>query len=176
MDALSSCKCRGKNIIKSIFLAFALLITLNTFGQPLNQAGSVSLSTNLIKDVMGIPNLEVEYNVAPSFSIKVFAEVLAFDYIYDRSKHPDFVTRIGPYYHFLANKSENQDLQLGTFGGYTWSKNTDDLKGMNVGLELGYKYQFSNSFYLFPRGLITYPFQSKKPFPGLELLIGKVIN
>jgi len=94
----------------------------------------------------------------------------------DRSKHPDFVTRIGPYYHFLAKRSDNQDLQLGAFAVYTWSKASAELKGNNIGLESGYKYQFGNSFYLFPRGLVTYPFNTKKPFPGKELLCGMVLN
>jgi len=167
---------RKKNIPTIFLLASAALFSVNSPCQPLNQGGSFSISTNLIKILMGILNVELEYNITPAISIKVFGEVLAFDYVYDRSKHPDVVIRSGPYYHFLVKTSDNQDLQLGPFAGYAWSKTNVNMTGLNTGLELGYKYQFNNSFYLFPKGLITYPFHTNKPFPGLELLVGKVLN
>lgn len=71
---------------------------------------------------MGIPNLELEYNITSTVSAKVFAEVLVFDYVFNRSKHPGGVIRLGPYYHFLAKGSDNQDLQIGLNTGYAWSK------------------------------------------------------
>ena len=94
---------RMKAISKKLLLfllLFLLLKTLNSYSQTLNRAVSFSISANLIKVFMGIPNLELEYNITSTVSARVFAEILVFDYVFKRSKHPGGVIRLVPYYHF----------------------------------------------------------------------------
>lgn len=151
------------------FLVFSRL-----FSQDLNQSGTFLISTNILKLVYGIVNLEFEYYLAPSISIEMGSEYVIGHYIIKKEKHPDFVIRTGPRYHIFNRKDfgDRNDLYAGAFLGYTWSKDFKQHKSFNFGPEFGYKYKFNNPLFINAKVFITSPFNKPGIIPGFECLLG----
>jgi hypothetical protein len=57
---------------KLIILPFMLLIVSSVYSQSLNKAKNIFISVNLVKFVMGLPNLEFEYSISERVSIYMF--------------------------------------------------------------------------------------------------------
>ena len=162
---------------KAIIIATLLLLSASQlFGQLLNEKGILFISTNPLKLIYGIINLEIEYQVSPSVSFQMGSEYVIGHYLIKRESHPDFVFRIGPRYHTFHNKEfgNNIDLYLGAFAGYTWSKAFEEYTGFNFGPELGMKYKFEIPFYINTKAFVTSPIDNLRILPGFECLFGYV--
>ena len=122
-----------------------------------------------------MPNLELEYSVSSGVSIFVFNEVNLFGKRLRQKGHPDYVFRSGGRYHFLKTTDTRNDLHCGPYIGYARLKSSGHNQ-LFLGADVGYRYRFSDSFFVFPRTMITYFPGSKKVTPGLECLLGGVIN
>lgn len=153
-----------------------LLATLIVYGQEkVTDVSKISISTNPLKLVMGLINLEIEYQIASSLSLVAFAECLVADYAIERSDHPGVVTRIGTnYYPFVSRGSQNEGLYGSVNIGYSYSRDNPDLTGFAIGAEVGYKWVAKEWGFLMPRGLLTWPI-GKKILPGFELLCGLLL-
>ena len=160
---------------KLIILVIIIMIISSVFSQQLNKAGTISISVNLVKIFMGMPNLEIEYSISPKVSIYILNEVNLFSKKLQAKDHPYYVLRLGGRYHFLENGNTINDLHSGIYSGFTRSKSNRQNQFF-LGADVGYKYRFRGSFYLFPRGLLTYSPNGSKVFPGFEFLLGKVNN
>ena len=158
----------------TLSLIIALIILPGALSQQLNQKGSFLVSVNPLKLVYGIINVELEYHVAPAASIQLSTEYVVFHYIVKEERHPDYVIRVGPRYHAFHRKDfgHRNDLCLGAFAGYTWSKKLDQFRSFNLGAETGYKYQFEKPVLLNSKILITCPIRESIFFPGFEFLVG----
>ncbi|MFC2129167.1 hypothetical protein ACFLQX_00130 [Bacteroidota bacterium] len=162
---------------KAIFIVpFLLMYATSIFSQQLNEKGTFLISTNPIKLIYGIINLELEYYVSPAISFQVGSEYVIGHYIIKEENHPDFVFRIGPRYHTFYNKDFGNriDLYVGAFTGYTWSKDFEEYKGFNLGPEIGIKYKFQGPIYINAKTFITSPINDPKIIPGFECLVGYV--
>lgn len=149
---------------------------LSLFSQLLNEKGTLLISTNPLKLIYGIINLEIEYYFSPSVSVQMGSEYVIGHYIIKREKHPDFAFRGGPRYHTFHNKEfgDNIDLYLGGFAGYTWSKDFEENKGLNFGSEVGMKFKFECPIYINTKAFITAPVNNFRMLPGFECLFGYV--
>ena len=144
-------------------LGIITTLLLRVSSQPFHQPGTIQISTNPVKLIMGLVNVEVEYIISPEFSIQLSSEYLVSDYAIRRGKHPDFVLRFGPRYHFFHHKDYNtkNDLYAGINGGYIWSKSNVKHKSGFLGMDIGYKYMvcnpvYINSKFLIPNGLFLF--------------------
>ena len=166
---------KNSAIILTIIL---FLSSTRLFSQELNQSGTILISTNPLKLIYGIVNLEFEYYLSPSFSIELGSEYVLGHYIIKKEKHPDFVIRTGPRYHFFNKKEfgDKNDLYLGAFAGYFWSKEIQQQKFFNFGPEIGYKYKFDNPLLINTKIFITSPFDTLKIIPGFECMLGYSIK
>jgi hypothetical protein len=160
-----------KIIIISIILTLA---TATCIHAETNQIKTFSVSVNPLKLAMGLINIGIEYQVTQSCSIGLFTEYLAGDYAIKRTAHPDLVLRVEPRWYFNSENEINAGWYGGINGGYTWSKNNPDYTDFYIEAETGYKLVYSNSFYLIPKVLLTYPLGKEQILPGAELLIGKL--
>jgi len=143
--------------------------------QVLNKPGTILISTNPLKLIYGLVNIEIEYYISSSYSVQVSSEYLISSWVLKREKHPDFVVRTGIRYHSYNNKpyGDKNDPYLGVFGGYFWSKNFPERHtSYNFGAELGYKYQFNKPAFVNIKGFITYPLKNPRLIPGFECLLG----
>ena len=161
-----------RSIIALTIILF--LISPKLFSQELNQSGTFLFSINPLKLIYGIVNLEIEYYLSPSISIELGSEYVLGHYIIKKEKHPDFVIRTGPRYHFFNKKefADKNDLYLGTFVGYFWSKEVQEQKFFNFGPEIGYKYKFDNPLLINTKAFITSPVDKLKIIPGFECMLG----
>ena len=170
-----------QNMIKKtavLGLMFFLTITYNLLSQDLNKKGVFLISTNPFKLIYGIVNLEIEYQISPSISIELGSEYVFGHYIIRKSKHPDFIFRIGPRYHFYHDKDygDKKDLYTGLFSGYSGSQDYNEHTSYFLGMDLGYKYQFNKNTFVNAKGLITYPIKKYKILPGIEGLLGYIVK
>jgi len=161
-----------------LFISMILLFCSQSIAQLMNQPGTILISTNPLKLIYGLVNIEIEYTIAPSTSVKLSSEYLLSDCFIKKEKHPVFVTSIGMRYHFLHNKEygDNNDVYLGFNSGYSWSKNFPEQTSFLVGLDAGYKYQFNSYIFMNMKGLLTYPVKYPKILPGLECLFGYALT
>ena len=88
-------------------MILAILITLppRVSSQSFHETGTIQISTNPVKLIMGLVNFEFEYFISPGFSVQISSEYLVSDYAIKREKHPDFLVRIGPRFHFFMKKN-----------------------------------------------------------------------
>ena len=87
---------------KLYFLLLVLIIyVVPCNAQLLNQKRTFIVSVNPIKIVYGLVNIEVEYYLAPDYSIYISSEYLFSDYLIKRKRHPDMVSRFGGKVSFL---------------------------------------------------------------------------
>jgi hypothetical protein len=165
---------------KAIILFSALLFfgTLRLFSQDLNQAGTFLISTNPLKLIYGVINVELEYYISPSVSVEMGTEYVLAHYVIKSEDHPDFVCRMGPRYHAFHKKEygNKNDLYFGVFAGYCWSKEFEQQKFPNFGTEIGYKYKFNSPLFINCKAFITSPFLHPKIIPGFEGMLGFVLN
>ena len=119
-------------------------------------------------------NFEFEYQVSPSLSVQLGAEYVLAHHVIKRETHPDFVFRTGPRYHAFHDEDfgERNDLYIGVFAGYFWSKQVEQLSAFNGGGEAGYKYKFEDPIFINSKVFITVPFDRQRIIPGLECLLG----
>jgi len=159
---------------KVIIIISVLLLTSKLFPQLLNERGTLLISTNPMKLIYGIVNLEIEYMVSPSVSLELGSEYVIGHYIIKREKHPDFVFRIGPRYHMMNSKDRGarNDLWLGAFGGYIWSKDYENMRQFNFGPEFGYKHKTKNALFFSSKIFLTSPYKEKKMKMGMEGMAG----
>jgi len=159
---------------KVITILSILLLTSRLFPQLLNEKGTILVSTNPMKLIFGIVNLEIEYMVSPSVSLELGSEYVFGHYIIRKEKHPDIVMRAGPRYHLLSNKdcSDRNDLYLGAFGGFIWSKDYETMRQFNFGPEFGYKHKTRSALFFSSKIFLTSPYKDKKMQLGMEGLTG----
>ena len=160
---------------KLTILALMMMIISSVNSQQLNKEGTISISVNLVKIFMGMPNLELEYSISPKVSVYIFNEVNLFSKKLQQKGHPDYVMRLGGRYHFLENTDTRNNLHCGPYSGFTKSKSKNQNHYF-LGADVGYKYRFNGQFYVYPRTLITYSPNNSKINPGFEFLLGKVNN
>ncbi len=162
---------------KLILISFIFISTV-TYSQQLNKKGTFLVSVNPLKLVYGIINIEFEYQISSALSMQLGTEYVLTNYIIKKEKHPDFVIRIGPRYHIFNNKDygDRNDLYLGAFTGYFWSKSVGNMKFFNIGTEVGYKYQFGTPVYINSKMFITSPIPKPRIIPGFECLFGYVLK
>ncbi len=148
------------------------------FCQALNQGGTFLISTNPLKLIYGVVNVELEYYLSTSVSVETGSEYVLAHYVIKQEDHPDFVCRIGPRYHAFSNKAygNKNDLYFGVFAGYCWSKDYEQQKFLNFGPEIGYKYKFNSPQFINCKAYITSPFLHPKIIPGFEGMLGFVLN
>lgn len=161
--------------LKLFLLAVILALSPEIYGQELNKTGTISISVNIFKLFMGMPNLELAYNISPDVSIYIFNEAPIFGKFFKKNNHPGYVFRTGGRYHFLGNSNTKNDLHGGLYCGFTKSKNYIKNKYF-LGIDAGYRYRFKDTYYVFPRTLITYSPHNSHVLPGFEVLLGKVNN
>lgn len=163
-----------KTIKITLFILLILLFYNHSSAQFMNQPGTILISTNPLKLIYGLVNIEIEYMIAPSASVKINSEYLLSEWVIKKEKHPVSVTNIGVRYHFLQNKKvgNNNDLYIGLNSGYSWSKNYSEHTSFLLGLDAGYKYQFNSELFINAKGLLTYPVKNHKILPGFECLFG----
>lgn len=144
--------------------------------QNMNQKGTFLVSTNILKLVYGVPNVEFEYFFLNSVSAQLCSEYVLGHWVIKSKDHPDWVSRFGVRYHFLHAKESGtkNDPYFGIFGGYSWSKDFPTHKTPNLGIDLGYKYQFNDYIFINAKGLLTYKLNDSKVLPGIECLLGYV--
>ena len=163
-----------KSIFSILFVVFIIsVISKNTTGQELNSPEKISLSINIFKLAMGMPNLEIEYHLSSTVSVFVFSEGILWGETFKKMNHPDYIFRIGGRYHYLENADHN--FNSGLFTGFTYFKN-DNSKNSYAGIDSGYRYRFGNDYYIYPRALLTYGFIKSNIYPGFECLLGKAFN
>ena len=145
-------------------MILAILITLppRVSSQSFHETGTIQISTNPVKLIMGLVNFEFEYFISPGFSVQISS---------------DFLVRIGPRVHFFYEKEFNikHDLYTGVFAGYIWSKRDVRQKSIFLGADIGYKYMVHHPLYINPKFLLSYPLKSPKFLPGFECLLGSVL-
>ena len=146
--------------------------------QELNQGGTFLISTNPLKLIYGVVNVELEYYLSPSVSVEMGSEYVLAHYVIKQEDHPDFVCRIGPRFHAFHNKESGakNDLYFGAFAGYCWSKEFEQQKFLNFGPEIGYKYKFNSPLFINCKAFITSPFIQAKVIPGFEGMLGYVLD
>jgi len=155
-------------------LACALLLMLCVYSrcQDPGKKGSITISVNIYKLLMGLPNLEIEYYVSPGVSVYAFNEILIFGKKLKQRNHPVYVFRTGGRYHFIKDGFNRNDVHSGFYAGISRSMTTK-VNNPFLGMDLGYKYYFDNSFNIYPRGLITCSLRDTAIMPGFEVLLGK---
>ena len=127
---------------------------------------SLSLAINPLKPFLGLINLEFEYRFSPRISFHIFGEVLL------REKdHPDIVLSAGPRF-YRSDQKDTAGLYTGLNGGFIWYRADSENSRLTLGGELGFKAYLGKSFYLLPRGLLTWPVGSTGVLPGFECLGG----
>jgi hypothetical protein len=161
-----------------LFTCMLFLSCGRLFSQDLNQAGTFLISTNPLKLIYGIINVELEYYITPSVSVEMGTEYVLAHYVIKQEVHPDFVCRIGPRYHAFNNKAygNKNDLYFGAFVGYCWSKDFEEQKFFNYGPEIGYKYKFNSPLFINSKIFVTSPFIKPRIIPGLECMLGYALN
>jgi hypothetical protein len=164
---------------RAVFVAVLMTyLAIGAFAQGLNRQGTLSVSVNPLKVVLGLINLEIEYRIFPEVSAYLFCEGLVFDYAIKRSDHPDVVIEVGPRYHFLSTQKQSGtfDVNLGGSFGCTWSANYPGNTGFKLNATVGLKYLFFNPSYVAAKGILTYSFSNSSVFPGFEGQIGIILN
>ncbi len=159
--------------LKAIIICVFTGISINAISQELNSPEKISLSINVFKLAMGIPNLEIEYHLSSTVSVFVFNEGILWGETFKKMNHPDYVFRIGGRYHYLNNS--DHDINSSLFTGFTYHKN-DNSKNPYAGIDSGYRYRFGNDYFVYPRALVTYGFIKSYIYPGFECLLGKAFN
>jgi hypothetical protein len=156
-----------------ICLAFSRLLA-----QELNQSGTFLISANILKLIYGIVNIEFEFYISPSISCELGSEYVIGHHIIKKEKHPDFVVRTGSRYHTFSSKEfgNRNDLYIGAFIGYAWSKEIEQQKFLNFGPEIGYKYKFNNPLLINTKVFLTSPVNKPEIIPGFECLLGYAIK
>ena len=164
-----------KGMKKQVIIMLILLMIFPVVkSQEINKQGNFYISLNIVKFFMGMPNLELEYSISGKVSVYLFSEVNLFSKRLKERGHPDLVFRTGGRYHFLKSTDTCNDLHIGPYTGFTRTKGITENQYF-LGTDLGYRYRFSDSYYLYPRALITYTFGDWQVMPGAELLLGRVL-
>ena len=166
-----------KMLCLCVILAVMTILPPRASSQSFHETGTIQISTNPVKLIMGLVNFEFEYFISPAFSIQISSEYLVSDYAIKREKHPDFLVRIGPRFHFFYEKEFNvqHDLYSGIYAGYIWSKSNLRQKSIFLGADIGYKYMVHHPIFINPKFLLSYPLKSPKFLPGFECLLGSVL-
>jgi hypothetical protein len=135
------------------------------------------VKTNPYKPFLGIVSIGYENIVYKRFSLSVFAEYMVRDSLLiggDR-EHPVFVFQMTPRFYFNDQKILS-GLFLGAITGFTLKrKNTNQVQGIIVGVESGYKILLGKKqrFFIEPKVLLTHNFSGEKTLiPGVEVHVG----
>jgi len=161
-----------RNKINTITLSILLFPALTTYSQEINRKGSLTISVNILKFLMGLPNLEIEYQASPGVSVYFFNEILVFGQQLKKRNHPSYVMRTGARYHLLQDTDSRNDLHGGCYTGVIRSGDKQEYSPY-LGIDLGYKYRVHSSYTVYPRALIGYSTRDSSTLPGFEVLLGK---
>jgi hypothetical protein len=161
---------------KLFLLGFFVVLFNSVIAQNMNQKGTFLISTNVLKLAYGVPNFELEYYFSPSVSAELCSEYVLGHWVIKSKDHPDLVSRFGFRYHPFHSKDigGKNDTYVGIFGGNSWSKDFSTHTTLNLGADIGYKYQFNSYIFINAKGLVTYKLIDSKVLPGLECLLGYV--
>ena len=165
---------RRSFVVLFVIMLISDILTAGGF----HDRGTVWLSVNPVKIVCGLLNLEFEYVIHEKISMKVSSELLYGDYVYSRQKHPEFVLRTGPGFHYLSNKSfeDTQDLYTGINIGYISSRTHIRLNTLFISADVGYKIMLQHPVYWNSKIHLTRPLSQATLQPGFESLLGITVN
>ncbi|MBD3284859.1 DUF3575 domain-containing protein [candidate division WOR-3 bacterium] len=172
-------------VSESIMKLMYLLVLISIWGTVFASAPDTRLETSItrrlsvginpLKPFMGLPNIELEYQLIRRFSVHAFTEYWAYNtFLSPDETHPDLVIRTGPRYYFYSpvESANVSGFFAGIPLGYVWFEGNLHQSALTLGAELGYKFLLGKRFYALPRGLLTYPLDSDKILPGFEILLG----
>ena len=136
----------------------------------------LSISANPVKFFIGLPNLEIEYQVTAFLTVNAFAEYLVFEYVLSKAVHPEAVVRLGArWYPFEHTGPEVEGLYVSPFASFAYSSANGESTGFGLGAEGGFKWIFWQTAFALPRLLLTWPVGTLRLIPGFELLLGTAL-
>ncbi|MGF1635581.1 MAG: hypothetical protein ACFCUU_00810 [Cyclobacteriaceae bacterium] len=131
------------------------------------------IATNPVKPIIGLLNLNYEYQIRKKIGISAYSEILAYTVISDFN-HPDAINTIGfSFYPFMDHLTINQGAFINLNTSYILYFRDDSIvNSFANGIHIGYKWLFRKNLFLEPKLLLNYTYENKEVLPGLEILMG----
>jgi hypothetical protein len=161
--------------MRAFAVLFVLIVGLATAARA-DTGAALHISTDVIKPVLGLPNLEVEVQLDRHMTAHVFGEMLMYDTGLAPKDHPEGFARAG-FRYFLWDFMDTTRAS-GVYGGIGAGAVFATLKdrpAAAVTAEAGYKLVLFETLQIMPRVMATVPLDGAEPLPGFELMIGAVL-
>jgi hypothetical protein len=156
---------------KSALFFSLLLLSRTAFAQE-----SLSFGINVIKPILGLPNIDFEFGFDRKLSMSVFTEYFLYrtPLSLPSGFHPDWVMRIGPRYYLYSFQEDitSTGFYLSSSLGFNVFTDSSNRDPISVALEAGYKHVVFDHFYLQPRAIVTQSLVQLRTTPGVELIMG----
>ncbi|MBI1946558.1 MAG: DUF3575 domain-containing protein [Deltaproteobacteria bacterium] len=158
----------------------ALVVVLATTlglaaGARAETGAALHLGIDVVKPVLGVPNLEVEVQIDKNMTAHVYGEMLAFENDLTPEGYNQLFARAG--FRYFLWTFQDTTRATGLFGGIGAGASMltlDDRPSAAVTGEVGYKLVLFDLLQLMPRVYATVPLDGQEPQPGFEMVVGAV--